>query len=31
MVVMEWYSWLGLVLLPVVLIGYMIYKKKRYS
>ena len=29
--VMEWYSWLGLILLPVVIILYMVWKKKKYS
>lgn len=28
---MTWYSWTGLALLPVVIIGYMMYKKKKYS
>lgn len=29
--VMEWYSWVGLILMPVVIVGYLIWKKKKYS
>lgn len=29
--VMEWYSWVGLALIPVILIGYKIYKDKTMS
>ena len=28
---MEWYSWLGLALVPVVFIGYKLWNKKKYS
>ncbi|HWL94012.1 MAG TPA: hypothetical protein VNT79_10800 [Phycisphaerae bacterium] len=28
---MEWYSWVGLILIPVILIGYKMYKNKTMS
>lgn len=31
MFVMEWYSWVGLAAIPIVLIGYKIYKDKTMS
>lgn len=31
MFVMEWYSWVGLVGIIVVLVGYKIYKNKTMS
>ncbi|MBK8268373.1 MAG: hypothetical protein IPK83_08745 [Planctomycetes bacterium] len=29
--VMEWYSWVGLICIPVVLIAYKVYKNKTMS
>ncbi len=29
--VMEWYSWVGLILIPVVIGGYLFWKKQKYS